>query len=334
METSENYPLPHRLTTWHRRLQGLLERSVTYREIIFVLALAVCLLPEITPPLALVLGLIVAQLIGHPFLHLNHKATRWLLQGSVVGLGFGMHAGSALAAGKMGITFTVISILGTLVVGIALGKLLRLDRITAYLIAGGTAICGGSAIAALSPVLNAKEQQISVALGTIFLLNSVALFLFPWVGHLLDLSQTQFGLWAALAIHDTSSVVGAAGHYGPQALELATTVKLARALWIIPVALVTSLLFKTRGANVTIPYFIGGFVVAMVLNTYVPMLRPVGAVVVPLAHTGLTLTLFLIGAGLSRQALRAVGFRPLVQGVLLWGLISVAALALVLQWHG
>jgi uncharacterized integral membrane protein (TIGR00698 family) len=182
------------------------------------------------------MGLVIAQFIGHPYLHLNHKATHLLLQISVVGLGFGMNVSSALQAGKEGLVFTIASIVGTLVIGYFMGKLMKIDKRTSYLISTGTAICGGSAIAAISPVIKAEEKQISVALGTIFILNSIALFLFPIVGHALELSQTQFGLWSAIAIHDTSSVVGAANKFGPQALEVATTIKLARALWIIPIA--------------------------------------------------------------------------------------------------
>ncbi|MBP1651015.1 MAG: putative sulfate exporter family transporter, partial [Bacteroidetes bacterium] len=214
--------------------------SLTTREVIFLLAFVFCLTPLITPPVALLMGFIIAQFVGHPYLHLNHKATHLLLQISVVGLGFGMNVTSALHAGSQGLWFTVASIIGTLVFGTLLGKLLKIDKKIAYLISAGTAICGGSAIAAISPVIKAEEKQISVALGTIFILNSFALFLFPFVGHLLNLTQTQFGLWSAIAIHDTSSVVGAASKYGTTALQVATTVKLARALWIIPLSLLSS----------------------------------------------------------------------------------------------
>jgi len=307
-----------------------LDRSITTRELIFLLVVVLCLSPLITPPLALLLGLIIAQFIGHPYLHLNHKATHILLQISVAGLGFGMNINSAVKAGKEGVLFTVISIIGTLLTGLLLGKLLKIEKKISYLISTGTAICGGSAIAAVSPVIKAGEKQISVALGTVFILNSIALFLFPVIGHILNLSQSQFGLWCAIAIHDTSSVVGAANKYGPQALEVATTVKLARTLWIIPVAFLSTLIFKNRGGKVRIPYFIGLFVVAMIVNTYVPFVRHYSHYFTGLAKAGLTLTLFLIGCGLSGKVLRSVGLRPLLQGMVLWIAISVAALLMVL----
>jgi uncharacterized integral membrane protein (TIGR00698 family) len=285
----------------------LFDKQLTLREILFAIALFACLTPWITPPVALLLGLAVAFFIGNPFLHLNHKATHILLQVSVVGLGFGMNITSALKAGREGIFFTVASIIGTLTVGLLMGFFFRIDKKTSLLISGGTAICGGSAIAALSPVIRAEERQVSVALGVIFILNSVALFLFPAVGHLLHLSQAQFGLWSAIAIHDTSSVVGAAGKYGPEALQIATTVKLARALWIIPVSLLAAIVFRPRGggghAKIGIPWFIGLFVLAVLLNTWLPM-PLISHTILRASHAGLTLTLFLIGSGLSRQVLK------------------------------
>jgi len=314
------------LTATPKKPKPLLDRSITTREVIFLLAVVFCLTPLITPPIALVMGLVVAQFIGHPYLHLNNKATHILLQVSVVGLGFGMNVTSALKAGREGILFTVVSITGTLVTGFLLGKFLKIEKKTSYLICAGTAICGGSAIAAISPVIKAEEKQISVALGTIFILNSIALFLFPAIGHALNLSQTQFGLWCAIAIHDTSSVVGAAGRYGAHALEVATTVKLARALWIIPIAFLSTLIFKNKGGKIKIPYFIGLFVAAIVINTYVPFVHKFSHYLTGFATAGLTLTLFLIGCGLSRKVLQSVGFKPLVQGVILWAIISVAAL--------
>ena len=209
-----------------------------------------------------------------------------------------MNVNSALKAGKEGVVFTIISIFGTLILGTILGKLFKIDKKTSHLVSCGTAICGGSAIAAISPVISAEEKQISVALGTIFILNSVALFIFPVIGHYFNLNETQFGLWCAIAIHDTSSVVGAASKYGPHALEVATTVKLARALWIIPVALGTSVLFRNKSSKIKIPYFIGFFIIAMILNTYVPGIPVIAPALVTAAKIGLTLTLFLIGAGL------------------------------------
>ncbi|MDB5142693.1 MAG: putative sulfate exporter family transporter [Mucilaginibacter sp.] len=309
---------------------GLRNRNLSLsdgsRKIIFILALLICLFPFMSPPLALLLGLILAQLIENPFLHLNHKAINWLLKISVVGLGFGMNIFSAMQAGREGILFTVASIITVLTVGIIAGRYLKVDKRTSFLISAGTAICGGSAIAALSPVIKAEEKQISVALGVIFILNSIALFIFPVIGHGLHLSQTQFGLWCAIAIHDTSSVVGAASHYGAQALQVATTVKLARALWIIPVAFITTFLFKTGRKQINIPYFIGLFILAMLVNTYVPFIKPIIPYITSIAKTGLTLTLFLIGSSLSLKVLKSVGVIPLFQGIMLWVLISGVSL--------
>jgi uncharacterized integral membrane protein (TIGR00698 family) len=305
---------------------SFLDYHITTRELIFLLALVLCLSPYISPPIALLMGLLIAQFIGHPYLHLNHKATHLLLRISVVGLGFGMNVNSAMEVGKEGLVFAAFSIIGTLTIGILMGKCLKIDKKTSYLIAAGTAICGGSAIAAVAPVINAQEKQISVALGTVFILNSVALFLFPVIGHLLHLTQTQFGLWSAIAIHDTSSVVGAAGKYGAKALEVATTVKLARALWIIPVAVLSSLLFKNKGSKIKVPYFIGLFVLAMIVNSYVPFVQQWSHFLTGIAKAGLTLTLFLIGCGLNRKVLLSVGVKQLLQGAVLWVLISVAAL--------
>lgn len=304
----------------------LLDKSITTREVIFLLAVVLCLSPLISPPIALLMGLIIAQFIGHPYLHLNHKATHILLQVSVVGLGFGMNVTSALKAGKEGILFTIVSIIGTLVIGFFMGKFLKIEKKTSYLISTGTAICGGSAIAAISPVIKAEEKQISVALGTIFILNSAALFLFPFIGHQLNLSQSQFGMWCAIAIHDTSSVVGAASKYGPQALEIGTTVKLARALWIIPVAFLSTFIFKSKDSKIKIPYFIGLFVLAMIANTYIPFVQQYNHYLTNIAKAGLTLTLFLIGCGLNRKTISSVGFKPLIQGVILWVIIATAAL--------
>lgn len=308
---------------------GIFKINSNAQKAIFVLTAALCLTPFVSTPVALLAGIIFANTIGHPFLHLNGKATKILLQVSVVGLGFGMNVHSAVQAGKEGILFTICSIFGTLTLGFLLGKILKIDRKTSQLISSGTAICGGSAIAAIAPVIHADEKQISVALGTVFILNSIALFLFPAIGHALSLSQQQFGLWAAIAIHDTSSVVGAANKYGPQALEVATTVKLARALWIIPVSLGMALVNKT-GSKIKIPWFIGLFIVAMIANTYLPQTATVAPYLVTIAKAGLTLTLFLIGSGLSVKTLKAVGVRPLLQGVLLWIFISVLALAAIM----
>ncbi|MDP9047247.1 MAG: putative sulfate exporter family transporter [Bacteroidota bacterium] len=309
----------------------ILNISSDVSKVIFFVCIAFCLTPFASPAIALLLGLVIAQFTGHPYIHLNHQATNLLLQASVVGLGFGMNVHSAMQAGREGVLFTVASISGTLIFGSLLGKLLNIEKKTSYLIASGTAICGGSAIAAISPVIKAEEKQISVALGCIFILNAVALLIFPIIGHYFNLSQTQFGLWCAIAIHDTSSVVGAAGKYGTRALEVATTVKLARALWIIPVAFMSTFIFKNKSKKITIPYFIGLFVLAMVANTYIPVMSHISPWLIAIAKIGLTLTLFLIGAGLSRKIILAVGVKPLLQGVVLWITISATALYAVLH---
>ncbi len=300
--------------------------NATLQQLIFVALLLFCTTIFVSPPIALVLGLIVANLFGHPFLELNHKATNYLLQFSVVGLGFGMNVHSAVSAGKEGFLFTVASIVSTLILGTFLGKWFKTDTKTSHLISCGTAICGGSAIAAIAPVIKSNEKQTSVALGVIFILNSVALFLFPAVGHWLDLTQKEFGLWCAIAIHDTSSVVGAASKFGPEALQIATTVKLARALWIIPVALITAFIFKNKSGKIKIPYFIGLFILAMIAKTYLPQMESVAPHLVSVSKIGLTITLFLIGAGLNRNVLKSVGLKPLAQGVLLWTFIAIATL--------
>ncbi|HTB31746.1 MAG TPA: putative sulfate exporter family transporter [Bacteroidia bacterium] len=295
-------------------------------KIVFITAAAACLTPWLTPPIALLIGLILAQTTGHPYRQYNHKATQILLQVSVVGLGFGMNCITAINAGKEGIIFSAISILTTLLLGYGLGRLFKIDPKTSHLISSGTAICGGSAIAAISKVLNTEEKQTSVALGTVFILNSIALFIFPLIGHALNLSQHQFGIWAAIAIHDTSSVVGASSKYGAEALQTATTVKLVRALWIVPLAIATSIIFRQRPAKVKIPFFIIYFIIAMIVGTYVPFIAPAIPYLTMAAKAGLTLTLFLIGAGSSYTMLKSVGYKPLLQGVILWIFISVTAL--------
>ncbi|MCL5029110.1 MAG: putative sulfate exporter family transporter [Bacteroidetes bacterium] len=309
----------------------LFDRKITAREIIFALALIFCLTPFASPPIALAVGLIIALTIGHPFIHLNHKATKILLQVSVVGLGFGMNLGKIMQVGKEGIMFTIVSIFGTLGLGFIIGKWLSIHKKTSHLISSGTAICGGSAIAAVGPILNANDQEMSVALGTVFILNSIALFVFPAIGHLLNLSQTQFGFWAGIAIHDTSSVVGAAAKYGKVALQTATTVKLARALWIVPVALLTSFLFKNKSSKISIPYFIFLFILASIVRTYIAPVAEFSGHIVNAATVGLTVTLFLIGAGLSKNVLKTVGVKPLLQGVMLWIIISVSSLFIILK---
>ena len=303
----------------------------TLQQMVFGLLLVFCLTPWASPPIALALGLVLAQTVGNPFGVQTKKATAKLLQFSVIGLGFGMNAHAAVQAGKEGVVFTVVSIAGTLLLGFFVGRWLGLGRHVVHLVSCGTAICGGSAIAAIGPVLRAKDEEMSVALGTVFVLNALALFAFPPIGHALHMTQHQFGLWCAIAIHDTSSVVGAAAAYGNQALAVATTVKLARALWIIPVALGTALIFRQKGIKITIPYFILGFIAAMLVNTFVPAAQPLGPTMVSLAKVGLTVTLFFIGAGLSARAVRLVGPKPYVLGLILWLVVSISSLYVILH---
>lgn len=288
----------------------------------------------VTPPVALFLGLAFALLCGQAHPKFNKKTSKYLLQYSVVGLGFGMNLHSALASGKEGMEFTIISVVGTLIIGWFIGrKFLKVDRNTSYLISSGTAICGGSAIAAVGPVLKANDSEMSVALATIFVLNAVALFIFPAIGHSLNMSQHEFGTWAAIAIHDTSSVVGAGAAYGEEALKVATTIKLTRALWIIPMAFATSFIFKSKGQKISIPWFIFFFVLALVVNTYVLGTTEIGAqignAINGFARKSLTITMFFIGASLSVGVLKSVGVKPLVQGVLLWAVISLSTLAYI-----
>ncbi len=306
-----------------------LVKNELLRKIIFISGVLFCLLPFADPPLALLLGLILSQINGHPFAKYNSKLTKILLQSSVVGLGFGMNLFEAAKAGQEGFWFTVCTICLTFLVGIFLGRFFKIDKIISYLISAGTSICGGSAIAAVSPVIGAKPEQMSVSLGTVFILNSIALLIFPFIGHFFGLSQSQFGLWAAIAIHDTSSVVGAAAKYGTEALQIATTVKLERALWIIPLSIITAIAFKNKNRKINIPYFIFFFILAMALNTFIPQLHDAGQIILLIARKGLTVTLFLIGSGLTRATLKAIGFKPLLLGVILWILISVCSLFVI-----
>ncbi len=305
--------------------------NISLKKIIFIVIAAVCLLPFVSTPIALATGVVVAQILGNPFKEASHKAINWLLKIAVVGLGFGMSVSSALAAGKNGFLYTVCSIVVTLSLGLLVGKFLGIDKKISQLISSGTAICGGSAIAAISPIIKADAKQISVAIGIVFLLNSVALFLFHVVGHFFALSQQQFGIWCAIAIHDTSSVVGAADVYGPKALEIATTVKLARALWILPVSVAFAIFSEGSAKKIKIPYFIGFFILAIIVNTYVPGVEVVAPYIVKCAKIALTLTLFLIGSTLTFKSLKAVGIRPLLQAIIIWAFISIASLAIILQ---
>lgn len=288
-----------------------------------------CLFPVVSPPIALFLGIIFVNIFGQVFN--ADKIIKIVLQVSIVGLGFGINLKQALQAGSEGFLFTVFSITLIVVLGIVLGYIFRIDKIITQLISFGTAICGGSAIAAIAPILKADGKQTSVSLGIIFLLNALALFIFPEIGQYFHLSQNQFGIWSAIAIHDTSSVVGAASKYGHEALQTATTVKLARALWIIPISFVLSFLNKS-GGKVKIPYFIGFFILAILVNSYFPAIKEVTDYVVDFSKSSLKVALFLIGTGLSFQNLKNIGIKPLLLGIILWVVISVISLFAVLEF--
>jgi uncharacterized integral membrane protein (TIGR00698 family) len=297
-------------------------------RIVFILCFLLSASGFVSPPIALAMGLVFGLAFAHPYGDVAKKSSKFLLQASVVGLGFGMNLHQVVQAGRSGFVYTMLGISFTLLAGMGLGALLGVQRVPAFLISTGTAICGGSAIAAVGPITQASDEEMAIALGTVFVLNSVALLIFPSIAGALQLTQSQFGLWAALAIHDTSSVVGAAAKYGAEALAIATTVKLARALWIVPLSLATAVV---RGAKAKIqwPWFIGLFCLAALCNTYLPAGAPAYAFAVKVAKIGLTATLFLIGTGISASTIKQVGYRALLQGVILWLLVSVGSLWLI-----
>lgn len=292
-----------------------------------------CASAFLSPALALLMGILMSLIFGNPYPLFAKKMSKYALQASVVGLGFGMNLYESLAAGKEGMLFTIVSVIGVMCIGVLLGKLFKIDRKNAYLISTGTAICGGSAIAAVGPVIDADDDQMSISLATIFILNAVALFVFPPVGRAIGLSQNQFGIWAAIAIHDTSSVVGAGAAFGEEALKVATTVKLTRALWIIPLAIVSTFVFRSKGRKISIPWFIFMFIGAMVVNTFLPTPEPLTKGIVYISHRVLCMTLFLIGSGLTVASLKKVGVRPLLLGIALWLIISVTTLAVVIGFN-
>jgi uncharacterized integral membrane protein (TIGR00698 family) len=299
-----------------------------FSRIIFILCLLVSASGFVSPPVALAMGLAFGLALPHPYDRTAKKYSKFLLQASVVGLGFGMNLNQVVQAGHSGFVYTMLGIVFALLTGMGLGALLGVPRVPAFLISTGTAICGGSAIAAVGPITQASDEEMAVSLGTVFVLNSVALLIFPAIGAALKLTQSQFGLWAALAIHDTSSVVGAAAKYGAEALAVATTVKLARALWIVPLSVGTAVV---RGAKAKIqwPWFIGLFCLAAVCNTYLPAGAQVYSIAVKVAKIGLTATLFLIGSGISVATIKSVGHRPLLQGIILWLLVLLGSLWLI-----
>lgn len=314
--------------------------KLNFTKIIFLAGLLFALTPWASPPLALAIGLVLGLTFGNPCRRQSRWFTKYLLQASVVGLGFGMNLQQIVKAGRSGFIYTAVGISFAMLVGLTLAHLLKVPPTAGFLISAGTAICGGSAIAAVGPVVQADEEEMSVALGTVFILNSIALLIFPGIGASLHLTQSQFGLWAALAIHDTSSVVGAGAKYGAMALGVATTVKLARALWIVPMTLGTAAVKRrldnhngggaaSTPTRVPWPWFILFFVLAAVANTLVPAGAPAFHGLARLGIIGLTATLYLIGTGVSRSTLRQVGARPLIQGVLLWLIVAVASAAAI-----
>jgi uncharacterized integral membrane protein (TIGR00698 family) len=314
------------------------EQKLRYRKIVFLLAAGFCLTPWASPPIALMLGIFLALTHENPFHRISRPAAKYLLEASVIMLGFGMNLAVVLKAGASGALLAVGSITATCVLGYFLGKWLKIPIKASALISAGTAICGGSAIAAVSSVINAVESEISVAMGTVFVLNAIALFIFPPLGQALHLTQAQFGTWSGVAIHDISSVIGAASHYGQSALYTATAVKLSRALWIVPISVATSYIFQHQHTKSSenaihkpqVPWFIGLFILASVVRTLIPAVASWSPVVTHVSEAGLTLTLFLIGAGLSQRMLKAVGWKPMLQGVVLWIFISATSLGIIL----
>lgn len=284
---------------------------------------------NISPAIALFIGLVYALIFKNPYPKFNKKTSKYLLQASVVGLGFSMNVNESLKSGSDGMLFTIASVFGVMIIGVLIGHWLNINRKTSYLISSGTAICGGSAIAAVGPVVKANENEMAVSLGVIFILNAIALFIFPPLGHYFDLTETQFGTWAAIAIHDTSSVVGAGEAFGPTALHTATLIKLTRALWIIPLALITMLIFRDKTKKISIPWFIFLFIIAMIINTYCNIPYEVSKTLAWLSKKGLILTLFLIGASLSISSIKNVGVKPLLLAIALWIIIGVSSFFVV-----
>ena len=298
-------------------------------QLLFLALAVLSFSPLVSPPIALLFGILFVNIFGKVLE--TDSFVKKLLQYSIVGLGFGINLNTAIEAGSQGFLFTVSTIALVMIFGLLLAKILKIDKTIAQLISAGTAICGGSAIAAVAPILKANSKQTSVALGIVFDLNAVALFIFPEIGHFFNLSQNQFGIWSAIAIHDTSSVVGAASKYGNEALQIATTVKLARALWIIPLAFLISIFTKSEG-KIKIPYFIGFFVLAILAGTYLPFLQNFNSIISEISRDTLKVALFLIGAGLSLQNLKNIGIKPLLLGIILWIFISSISLYAVLEF--
>ena len=301
-----------------------------FSKVIFFLVIILALLGIISSPIALILGFIFASLFENPFQKATQKGISYLLKIAVVGLGFGMELFETIKTSKEGFTLTFLSIVLTITLGMILIKLLKIERKLGHLISSGTAICGGSAIAAVAPVIKADAKTISIALGVVFFLNSVALFIFPHLGHFFEMTQNQFGLWSAIAIHDTSSVVGAALEYGDEALKTATTVKLARTLWIIPLSIFSMLLFKVKGEKIKIPYFILIFIAVIILNSFIHLPTFITENIVMISKRLLVLTLFLVGTTISFKDLKSIGIKPILFAIILWVSISIFSLVYIL----
>ncbi|PIE50449.1 MAG: putative sulfate exporter family transporter [Flavobacteriales bacterium] len=307
-----------------------MSEKINFKHFIFFSLAILSLFHFVSPAMALILGILFINIlpINTDF---SSQYTKKILQYSIIGLGFGMNIKTAIKAGSEGFAFTIGSIIAVFSLGFILGKILKIDTKISQLISTGTAICGGSAIAAVSPIIGAKNSQNSVALGVVFLLNAIALFIFPSIGHYFNLTQNQFGIWSAIAIHDTSSVVGAASKYGNEALQIATTVKLARALWIIPIALIFSAVYK-NGNKVKFPIFILLFIVAILLHSYIPKIDIIAPYIFKASKTGLKLALFLIGTGLPFKKFVSIGGKSIILGIILWLFISLSSLFVILNF--
>lgn len=305
-------------------------KKARLHQIIFVILATVSLLPWVTAPIALLIGIIFSSLFRNEKPIQKGSLVKRLLQVSIIGLGFGMNINNAIQVGKEGFLLTLFTIVFVLLIGWVLGKLTGLDKKISYLISSGTAICGGSAIAAIAPIIKAKENEISISIGTVFTLNAVALILFPFIGQLLSLSQHDFGIWSAIAIHDTSSVVGAASQYGEKALEVATTVKLSRALWIIPLSIFTALIFRETGKGIKFPYFILLFIAAMLISSYLPQFSEIYDWISYIAKRLLVVTLFLVGTELTMETIKKAGVKSILFGSVIWVAVSVVSLSLIL----
>ena len=293
---------------------------------------AASLLPWISAPIALLAGIILTNIFRSTTVKSKSSLVKRLLQVSIIGLGFGMNINNALEVGKEGLLLTIFTLTFVFLLGWGLSKVFGLDKKIAYLISSGTAICGGSAIATVAPLIKANEKEISIAIGTVFILNAVALFTFPVIGHLLELTQHDFGIWSAIAIHDTSSVVGAASQYGEEALEIATTVKLSRALWIIPLCIVTAFAFKQQDQGIKMPYFILLFIVAMLISTWLPQFAELFSWISYIAKRLLVLTLFLVGTQLTLDTIKSAGVKSMLFGSILWIAVSIVSLVVILVW--